>query len=440
MTRARGPTVIAVAALVAALVLVVLIVTGLGSDSYTVTARFTDASQLVKGNVVQVGGRNVGTVDDLKLADNGQADVVMKLTDDSVRPLHEGTHATIRSLGLSGVANRFVDLSPGLDSSPEIDDGGMIGVDRTRGVVDLDVLLDSLTPKTRRDIQGIVRDAATALTPKAAKQTNAGIHLFNPAVAQLTALGRELTHDQAALGSLVNHTASLTAVLARHRQALGSGIESTAGILTTVANEREQLARALAAAPESLRTTTTTLRRLRTQTLPAVDPVLEGAQPTIKPFEELLRVSTPTLRNAKPLVASLRALMPDARAALQPLPRLQRAASPSLASTTKALREALPLITGLRPYTPELVAGFFSGFGGNSAHAYDANGHYQRVSLNLGFDSLTGIIPLPPGASLGGYRTGLVARCPGGAEEPGPDRSNPTTPAGNTCDPRDNKK
>src|SRR4029079_19769277 len=106
---------------------------------------------------------------------------------------------TSRCLGLLGVANRFIDLSPGLDSSPKIPDGGTIGTDSTHGVVDLDVLLDSLDPKVRGDIQSIVRDAATALTPEAAKQTNAGIHLFNPAVAQLTALGRELTHDQAAL-------------------------------------------------------------------------------------------------------------------------------------------------------------------------------------------------------------------------------------------------
>jgi phospholipid/cholesterol/gamma-HCH transport system substrate-binding protein len=440
MTRSRGPTAIAIALLVAALVMVVLIVTGLGSDSYTVTARFTDASQLVKGNVVQVGGRTVGTVKALELADNGQADVVMKLTDDSVHPLHVGTRATVRSLGLSGVANRFIDLSPGLASSAEIPDGGTIGVDRTRGVVDLDVLLDSLDPKVRGDIQGIVRDAATALTPEAAKQTNAGIHLFNPAVAQLAALGRELTRDQAALGSLVTHTASLSRVLARHRAALGSGIEATAGVLGAVASEREQLAAALAAAPDSLRTTTATLRRLRTQTLPAVDPVLEGAEPTIKPFGDLLRVTTPTLRNATPLVARLRGLVPEARKALQPLPRLQRQASPALASASKALKEALPLITGLRPYTPELVSGFFSGFGGNSAHAYDANGHYQRVSLNLGIGTLPGLIPIPAGAELGGYRTGMDARCPGGAEEPAPDRSNPTTPAGNSCDPKDNHR
>jgi hypothetical protein len=171
-----------------------------------------------------------------------------------------------------------------------------------------------------------------------------------------------------------------------------------------------------------------------------VNPVLAGAQPTIRPFGDLLRVTTPTLRNAAPLVASLRALMPQARQALLPLPRLGRQATPALASTTKALEDALPLITGLRPYTPELVAGFFSGFGGNSAHAYDANGHYQRVSLNLGAGTLPGLIPLPSGAELGGYRTGQVARCPGGAEPPAPDGSNPIKPAGNTCDPKDNQK
>ena len=47
--------------------------------------------------------------------------------------------------------------------------------------------------------------------------------MLNPAVSQLTALGRELTRDEAALRSLLQHTASVSGVLARHRDALGTG-------------------------------------------------------------------------------------------------------------------------------------------------------------------------------------------------------------------------
>ncbi len=433
---------VVVAALVAATVLVIMIVTGLGTPSYKVHAEFTDASQLVKGNVVQVSGRTVGKVTKLKLEDNGNALVEMTLDDDTVDPLHRGTRATIRALGLSGVANRFIDISPGPASAAEIEDGGTIDADHTKGVVDLDVVLNSLDPEVRKDIQGILRDAANALTPKTAKQVNKGIHLLNPAVAQLTNLGAELTRDQRALESLLVHSSSVAAVLARHRQALGSGIESTAGVLTAIATEREALSTALASAPQAITQTTGTLRRLRTQTLPALDPVVEKAQPTVKPFGDLLRLTEPTLTNATPVVASLRKLVPQARAALLPLPRLEKQARPAVGATSEGLKAALPLITGLRAYTPELVSGFFSGFGGNSAHTYDANGHYARVSLQVGAGGLPGIFPIPTGATLGGYRNGVDARCPGSAEEPGPDGSNPwiDPTAKGLCDPEDNHR
>jgi phospholipid/cholesterol/gamma-HCH transport system substrate-binding protein len=421
-------------------VVVVVLLLG-GGSGYGVKLQLENASQLVKGNVVQVGGRNVGKVTALKLSDDGQAQVEMTLSDDSVKPLHDGTRAKIRSLGLSGVANRFIDLSPGLASSPKIRDGGVIGVDRTSGVVDLDALLDNLDPKVRGDVQSIVADAARALTPTAAKQTNAGIHLLNPAVSQLTRLGRELTADQAALSSLLGHTASVARVLALHRQALGSGIESTAGVLGALASQREDLSSALANAPASLNATTATLRRLRTKTLPAVDPVLAQSEPVIKPFGDVLKLTGPTLTNAKPVIARLQALVPQARKALQPLPSLEKAARPAIASTTRGLKKALPLITGLRAYTPELVAGFFSGFGGNSGGSYDANGHYVRVSVHAGLGTITGL-PIPPGAQLGGYRTGMDARCPGGAEAPAADKSNPFIDAGlsGLCDPQDDNR
>jgi hypothetical protein len=145
-----------------------------------------------------------------------------------------------------------------------------------------------------------------------------------------------------------------------------------------------------------------------------------------------------------PLLASVRRLLPQSRRALAPLPRLERPASPAIASTTKALKQARPLLAGLRPYTPELVAGFFNGFGGSTSASYDANGHYARINLEAGASSLSGLLPRPPGENLGGFRVGLDARCPGAAEEPAPDRSNPWSSgpdsAGGSCDPGHNPR
>src|SRR5205823_273925 len=74
---------------------------------YQVHALFTDASQLVKGDLLEVGGRPVGTVQKISLTDHNQADLLLNITASDVKPLHQGTLLTVRPVGQSGVANRY---------------------------------------------------------------------------------------------------------------------------------------------------------------------------------------------------------------------------------------------------------------------------------------------------------------------------------------------
>jgi len=438
MRHARKLRLLALGALCAVAAVVVALALGVGSPGYVVNAQFADGSQLVTGDLVQVGGRKVGKVSAIGLTDDGLAEVEMTL-DGDVAPLRRGTRAAVRTVGLSGVANRFVDLTPGPGSGGEIPDGGVLGPDDTRGVVDLDALLNGFDPEVRRDIRGIVRDASVALNPKTARQTNAGLAVLNPAVGQLTELNRELTRDDAALRSMLTHTASVSGVLARHRNGLGTSIDATAGVFDAIAAEREALADSLTRAPGALAMSRRTLRRVRTRTLPVLDPVVRDTRPALKPLGQLLEIIEPTVDDALPLLTRVRRLVPQSRRTLAPLPRLERPASPAIASTTKALRQARPLLAGTRPYTPELVAGFVTGLGGTAAGAYDANGHYNRINLLATANTLTGLLPALPDSRLGGLRTRLEARCPGAAEEPAPDRSNPWTAGpgsgAGTCDP-----
>jgi phospholipid/cholesterol/gamma-HCH transport system substrate-binding protein len=71
MTAARG---LALAALLVAAVLVgVLLLGGDGGSTYQV--RFENAGQLVKDDDVQVGGRRIGSIKQIKLTDDNQADI-----------------------------------------------------------------------------------------------------------------------------------------------------------------------------------------------------------------------------------------------------------------------------------------------------------------------------------------------------------------------------
>ena len=92
----RTGRIVALLALLAA-VLVVGYVLLNGGSSYTVHARFQNAAQLVKGNLVQVSGVSIGKVTSIDLSPDGEADVTLKIDDASYTPLRRGTRARRRS-------------------------------------------------------------------------------------------------------------------------------------------------------------------------------------------------------------------------------------------------------------------------------------------------------------------------------------------------------
>src|SRR3954451_18900855 len=145
---------------------------------YTVTATFINAGQLVKGNNVEVAGRSIGKIKEITLDDHAQARVKMDVGS-GFSPLHEGTTAIIRASSLSGIANRYIELHPGPNSAPKIDDGGEIIADKTQAPVDLDQLFNTLDPKTRRGLQLIIQGGATQYVGKTQKAARA-LQYFAP--------------------------------------------------------------------------------------------------------------------------------------------------------------------------------------------------------------------------------------------------------------------
>src|SRR4029079_13921932 len=112
--------VIAIAALLAAVVLCVILLLNATSGGYEVHAIVSDAGQLLKGNQVQVGGVPVGSVDGIHLRNGGREAELDLSIGDGEAPLHQGTTLTIRNPSLTDVAGRYVALTPGPNSAPEI--------------------------------------------------------------------------------------------------------------------------------------------------------------------------------------------------------------------------------------------------------------------------------------------------------------------------------
>jgi hypothetical protein len=233
-------------------------------------------------------------------------------------------------------------------------------------------------------------------------------------------------------------------------------VSSTAAWLREVASERAALGDAISRSPAVLAQGQAVLRDV-SFALGVLDPTLSDLRPVAPRLATFLRVLVPAAKNAGPTIAGVQALVPGARRALVALPQAVAEAVPAVNSLTKALKPLTPMLAGIRPYMPDVVAGFFNGVGGAVGGNYDANGHYIKTmaTVQAGGSSLTGLLNVL-GALLGGVtgtvpqlhgaRTHLIAPCPGGGTPPAFDHSNPWTspdlPAatGKICNPADDQQ
>jgi phospholipid/cholesterol/gamma-HCH transport system substrate-binding protein len=434
---ARG---LAVGALAVAVVVVILLVTGGSRHEYTLV--FQNAGQLVKDNDVQIGGRRVGRVADIKLRSDNLAEVHIQV-DEPYAPLHVGTTAQIRSGSLSGVANRFIAVTPGPNSAPKIDDGATLSIDTTTSPVDLDQLFNTLDPKTRKSLQNVLQGSATQYRGKG-KKANDAVRYFNPALSTTARLVNELDSDQQALQDFIIYTARATTALAARRNDLSSLVSNANQTSAAIGSESASLNRALKALPLTLRQANTTFVNLRS-TLDDLDKLVNASKPVAPKLAPFFRQLRPLVHDARPTIADLSSLISRPGAGndlidlLRRQPRLTQVAGPTFQHTTESLRQGTPVLQFIRPYAPELI-GWFRDFGQTTAN-YDANGHFARIQPIFSAFQFTdspqgGVLKaIPPAQRQVGLQSGQVKRCPGSSTQPAPDKSNPYAPAGSDCDP-----
>jgi phospholipid/cholesterol/gamma-HCH transport system substrate-binding protein len=448
-------------ATVAALVLAVLAVFLLlqSRDSYTVTAQFSNASQLVKGNQVEVAGVAAGTINDISLGENGTALVKMTINSDYA-PLREGTIATVRSQSLSGLANRYIQLQmPTAEAQgPPIADGGTLPLSQTVSEVDLDQLFNTLDHKTIGHFKDVIKGFARAYDG-IGPQTNQGFHYLNPFLSTSREVFSELTSDENRFRHLIVDTASLSGALSDRSSDLEQFVSNADRAFGALASEDQNLASAVGQLPGFMRNFNTTAVNLRA-TLDDLDPLVEASKPVARklpPFTQALRGfaidAVPTVRRLDAVVRRpgadndltelTRLQSPLARIAVGPVRRNGKTRTGALPASRQALTRGLPQLAFFRPYlTTEGVSGWFNDFGPGSGF-HDANGGVARISTTFNFFTLVSGLPnifgaplTPAEAEQDGFKTNNLKRCPGSNERDPGDGSTPFTDNGNLdCNP-----
>jgi phospholipid/cholesterol/gamma-HCH transport system substrate-binding protein len=436
LTSPRLARILGIAALGAAVAVVGFVLLAGRGGSYVVHGRFQNASQLVKGNLVEVAGVPVGTVAGIELTHDGQADVSMKITDGGYRPLRRGTRAIIRQASLSGVANRYVDLQlPAADHQATIPDGGVIDQSETTTAVDLDQLFNTFDPKTRKALSGLVRGYGAAYQGKGA-EANAGWAYLNPALAASTRLFDELDSDTPALKRFLTASSRLMGDLAERRSDLAGLVDHLATTTGALGKQKRALSDSIAELPAFMRRADTTFVNLRA-TLDDLEPLVDEAKPVAKKLRPFLAELRPLARDARPTLRDLARLLrspgsaddlveltrsaePLRDAAVGPTQRNGKQRAGALPASTDALKKAAPEVATARPYAPDLT-GWFDDF--SHSGLYDALGGASRAGVHLNlFAPVDGVLkPLTsPVLQSEAFKSATSLdqrwRCPGAVE------------------------
>jgi len=422
----RAPRRLALAALL--LVAAALAWVLLRGKSHEYRLVFPSAGQLVKGDVVRIGGSPAGTVKSVGLSadDQAQVDIAIK---DSYGRLHEGTTATIRAEGLTGVASRYVDLSPASQTRPTLDDGALIRGDKTTSIVEIDQLFDALDVKTRDGLKGLIKGSADWYDGKESA-ANVSTQRIPKALAELSQVADEITSDSATFEQFLVETGDAMGAIADHKAQLTDLVSNTRQTAAALASNTASLGDALHEVPAALDSGSDAFVSLR-PALGDLRKLTDATGANTKDLKSFLDQLTPVLRESDPTFAKLRKMFAqpgranDLLDALRDLPALGKLSDKAFPSGEKALKESAPIFSFARPYVPDLV-GFVRGVDAAGA-TYDANGHYIRTlpvfnAYTFTDDGQGGTLTPRPQAERGtnpALKTGNLLRCPG-ASTPAP--------------------
>jgi phospholipid/cholesterol/gamma-HCH transport system substrate-binding protein len=426
-----------------------------GGGGYTVSARFENASQVVRGGLVEIAGKKVGTVADLRLTDDGLAELELAI-DDEWTPLPRGTHAQIRQFGLSGPASRYVDLSlPGSRERGGLPDGAVLGTEDTTAQVELDQLFATFDRRTRASLRGVFRGSARQYAGEG-EAANAGWLYLDPAIVSASRLFSELTRDEDALRRFVVDSSRLVGHVAERRDDLAGLVSNLADTTSAIARPPGALADAISQLPPFMRRANTTYVNLRA-TLDDLDPLVEDAKPVARKLRPYTAELRRFVQGAEPAVTDLarvirrpgaandlvelaRATPPLRDIAVGPVRRNGESREGAFPASAEALSNSAPRVAFARPYSVD-----FTGWLDDFSHSgnYDALGGYARIGTHVNaFTFKSGVIaPIAPALRAQSFKElatlGQSNRCPGSAERDPGDGSTPFRPTPDfNCDPR----
>jgi phospholipid/cholesterol/gamma-HCH transport system substrate-binding protein len=360
---------------------------------YRVNVAFPEATQLSREADVRISGVRVGRVKETEPnAQTGLTDTVVEI-EARYAPIPADTRAILRQKTLLG--ETYVELSPGnagSDGEGMLDEGGTLSAGAVSETVELDEILRTFDPVTRRRFSTWLDQQGQAARGRAEEINDALGHL-TPFAEETGDVLRVLRAQSDATRRLIRDTGVVFEALTEREGQFRQLIVNSNRVWEAVASRDAQLA-------DTFRVLPTFLREGRATTERTTAFALET-----NPLIDQLR---PAAREISPTLVELERLAPDLRGLFQDLGPLVQVSRRGLPATEEVLDNTRPILRRLDPFLRQLtpivdylglyrreIAAFF----GNGAATTQAIGpgfsssdpvHYLRVMNPLNPEIMTG--------------------------------------------------
>jgi phospholipid/cholesterol/gamma-HCH transport system substrate-binding protein len=305
-------------------------------EGYRARVQFPEATQLAQEADVRISGVGVGRVKSVEPNENtGLTDTVIEI-DSRYAPIPRDTRAILRLKTLLG--ETYVELTPGTRGA-DLRDGGTLPAGQVAETVELDEILRTFDPDTRRQFS-VWLDQQGRAAQGQAREINDALALLTPFAEETDDVLEVLRAQGGATRRLVRDTGVVFEALTERRGQLRELISNSNRVWDSVAARDAELADTFRVFPTFLRESRATTER-----------VTEFALET-NPLVSQLR---PAARQLSPTLIDLDRLAPDLRGFFEDLDPLVRVARRGLPATERVLDNTRPILARVDPFLRQLT-------------------------------------------------------------------------------------
>jgi phospholipid/cholesterol/gamma-HCH transport system substrate-binding protein len=256
----------------------------IGTDFFHLEADFTTAQAVTpgQGQSVDISGIKVGEVSAVKLED-GHAVVSLSIDNKYAPLIHDNASLLLRPK--TGLNDMVVEVDPGTQESPEIQEDATVPLSSTQPQVNPDEVLASLDADTQQFLKLLLANGAEALDPaqgRDVKLSNA-LRRLDPLARSISEISGALAERRANIASSIHNFQLLSTELGNRDQDLVNFVDSSDAALASFAKEEASIRSALRELPGTLKVTKgalTSANALALQSGPALKKSIPGAKAT----------------------------------------------------------------------------------------------------------------------------------------------------------------